>query len=460
MKDSPQSQPQPLWGDLLDFVYHLSHIKRRASVNWLAAEPGFHITGDIRQVEVFPKGIESTHSATGHFDTHGLLPGALTDALTTAAIFGEPFAWSAIFRQLIAPIRGHIGGEQGQFMMYSVVEFSAQGADFSVDSSYEGALVSMSELEEGSHTPQSPAQAARRVEKLSNRHIAATPMGVAHFVSRQSDEDRHTGQPGYEGERAARLMVNFFASILAAYFQWIGLRHYERLAARCLAPLGSLDRLKLLAREFTWFSASANLTQINRRDSHNRYYERLRISFRTESAMVAMQRTLRDIGRSIEIDQESAQLALSRQTQSAILDSQKALHHAEQRQGNLELFIVLVYVVELAHIFGGMAHAKHGYSTIAALIGMAVALLLVLLIAKKRPEAIYSRWIKSTDEKIQKRRESNLIQLALWCLFLYVGALMLPWLLESLRQQPVPAEHVAVEMPKVVLPPQQQSAPH
>jgi hypothetical protein len=442
---------KPPWGDLLDFVYHLSHIKRRAPVNWLAAEPGYHTQGDLRQVEVLPASLGDSHKAAKgaaieHFDEHGLLAGnSRKDPLTVAATFGEPFAWAAIFRQLLAPLKDQIDGEQGQFMVYSVVEFSADGADFGADASYEIPLVSMSELEEGSHTAQSPSQAARRVERLSSRHIAAaTPMGVAHFVSRQSESEE-----GHEAERAARVMVKHFASTLAAYFQWSGLRHYERLAVRRLSHQVSPQELKALGREFTWFCAAANLIQINRRDSHNRYYGMLRKSLRIEPALVALQRNLRDVGRLIEIDEEATVQELSRKTQESIVKNQEILHHAEQRQGNLELFIVLVYVVELAHIFGEITHSKHGFSLVMACLGIAVALPLVTLIAKKHPKAFYEKWIGKPE------RESILVGTALGCLGVYLLLLLVPWFVHDLQR---PAE--TVKQPAVNAPGQVSAAPH
>ena len=297
----------------------------------------------------------------------------------------------------------------------------------------------MAELEEGSHAPVARAEAATRIERLTERHLAAaTPMGVAHFVSQQPEN------PEYNRDRAQRLLVKYFASTLAAYFQWIGLNHYVRRAVAVLGrETGSQIAVGPLADELSWFVAAANLTIINRRDSHNRFYERLRRVYRTEAGMLALHRTLRDLGRSLETHQQSAALQLLQEalgrlneTQKLLHETQKELHHSEQRQGNLELFIVLVYVVEMAHALGEMTAAKHGYSIALAAVGTAIALLLVVLIVKKRPGWLHA-WLG----------EKRLVPIALGCLLVYFAALLAPAAVPSLRIGPPEAARPAETVP-------------
>ena len=194
-----------------------------------------------------------------------------------------------------------------------------------------------------------------------------------------------------------------------------------------------------LADELAWFVAASNLTVINRRDSHNRFYERLRKAYRTEAGMLALHRTLRDLGRSLETHQQSAALeqshtALKRlnETQLVLNETQRELHHSEQRQGNLELFIVLVYVVEMAHTFGGMTHARHGYSVALASLGTVCALLLVVLIVKKKPARLHVRL-----------GEKRLMPVALACLLVYFLALLAPMAMTSLQAAPSPSSSSA-----------------
>ena len=446
-----EDAPTP-WGELLDFVYHLSHVKYRVPMNWRIEE---NSTADsLVQLETLPPGVANAGAAIKYFELNGLLhpdpnlEAKSANALTAVRTPGAPFTWGAVFAHWLAPIQSEIEGEQGQFMMYSVVEFPADGANFASNAAagYEEALVSMAELEEGSHAPVARAEAATRIERLTERHLAAaTPMGVAHFVSQQPENSQ------YNRDRAQRLLVKYFASTLAAYFQWIGLNHYQRRAVAVLGwDSGSQIAVGKLADELSWFVAAANLTIINRRDSHNRFYERLRRAYRTEAGMLALHRTIRDLGRSLETHQQSAALQLSHdalgrlnETQKLLHLTQKDLHHSEQRQGNLELFIVLVYVVEMAHVLGQMTDAKHGYSLTLAIIGTLTALLLVSLIVKKRPAWLHTRL-----------DENRLVPIALVCLLVYFAALLAPALLPPLHRK-VPE----TESPKVRLVEAPQTAP-
>ena len=206
---------------------------------------------------------------------------------------------------------------------------------------------------------------------------------------------------------------------------------------------GSQIAVGPLADELSWFVAAANLTIINRRDSHNRFHERLRRVYRTEAGMLALHRTLRDLGRSLETHQQSAALQLLQEalgrlneTQKLLHETQKELHHSEQRQGNLELFIVLVYVVEMAHALGEMTAAKHGYSIALAAVGTAIALLLVVLIVKKRPGWLHV-WLG----------EKRLVPIALGCLLVYFAALLAPAAVPSLRIGPPEAARPAETVP-------------
>jgi hypothetical protein len=99
--------------------------------------------------------------------------------------------------------------------MYTVVEFPGKGAEFGVPAGggtasdqqqgYELALVAMAELEEGSHAPASRSVAEARIERLTERHmVAASPLEVAHFVSRQAGVELE-----YDVDRAQRIVVKF-----------------------------------------------------------------------------------------------------------------------------------------------------------------------------------------------------------------------------------------------------------
>jgi NADPH-dependent curcumin reductase CurA len=82
----------------------------------------------------------------------------------------------------------------------------------------------MAELEEGSHAAIAEGDSMGRITRLTAKHVtAATSTGVVHFVARQQ-----AGDVNYENDRAQRVLVKYFASTMAAYFQWIGLNAHQR----------------------------------------------------------------------------------------------------------------------------------------------------------------------------------------------------------------------------------------
>jgi len=84
-------------------------------------------------------------------------------------------------------------------------------------------------------------------------------------------------------------------------------------------------------------------------------------------------------------------------TQAQLKTTMEAIHKAEQRVTHLEFFIVLVYVLEMAHIFGEMTHSAHAYSLIPAVSALVAALSLVILLVTEWPKSLYNR-AGSTDE--------------------------------------------------------------
>ncbi len=441
------------WGHLLDSVYHLSHLKYRAPMIWRCAsdEAGPRDTALPRQLEGPPSkegadtgGVSAFKQAVEGFEERGLADGGgsgSTGAIEAARTPGQPFTWRAWIEDMLAPIHDLIGGTQGQLTMYSVVEFAGEGADFGQDlKDYAAAICSMAELEEGSHAPRAEADALGEVLRLTERHIvAASSMGIAHFVSRQPQGLR------FEDDRAQRILVKYFASALAAYFQSIGLNHYERETVRGLGKPGGLENIGKLANEIASFVASANLGRINRRDSHNRYYDHLRTAMRTGFGMVSLQRTLRDLGQSLELQEQTGTLGKIEALHDQVLQAQKLLQetqaelgHDHKRLANLELFIVMVYVLEMAHVFGTLTGAKHGYSLIAAVTGMFVGLILVILMVK-RPA-----WVP-------KKIENSLISVSLVFMVLYCAALVTPVWVENLRE-PVKESQAAPAPPPASVP--------
>jgi hypothetical protein len=116
-------------------------------------------------------------------------------------------------------------------------------------------------------------------------------------------------------------------------------------------------------------------------------------------------------------------LAEVREAQGLLHETQKELHHSEERAGNLELFIVLVYVLEMAHILGEMTHAKHAFSLAMPVAGTVVGLVLVVLIVKKKPGELHD-WLG----------EKRLVPLAMAMLIVYFVGLLVPVWVPGLQQ--------------------------
>ena len=126
--DFPKDTTTP-WGELLDFVYHLSHVKYRVPMNWRIEENGASESAvpQPTQVETLPAGVANGGAAIRYFKEHGLLDAGFdaearsADALTAVRTPGAPFTWGSVFARWLAPIQQEIEGEQGQFKMYTVV---------------------------------------------------------------------------------------------------------------------------------------------------------------------------------------------------------------------------------------------------------------------------------------------------------------------------------------------------
>ena len=418
IRDLP-AQPQP-WADTLDFAYNLSHLKRRTPMLWRAKPDSPALTlpapDELKRAHAEDDWVRSCSTET-------------RPPLERAATANSPFTLPELFDALLAPIAPQLAGTQGQFSIYSVLEFAPK-ADLA-DPAFLPALRAMAQLEEGAHPP--TVHDARSLETicLTNRHLAAgTPMGMVHFVARQFPGDTNDFDRG----RAARVLVKYFATSLAAYFQAQALQGYQRAAAELLrsgAPAPAA--LAALSGEVNLFAVQANLELVNRREAHNLYYACLRRAFRLAPTLQALQQPLRDASAALESHQQTATLAAVHAAQTAIGKAQHDLEENEGRLGNLELFIVLVYILEMAHIFGEFTLAAHGYSLAAALSGMTLALLLMLLVVKgwpaplfhllgRHPKTAHARWTRA----------------ALATLVLYVLALLAPLHFHQL-QKPHPA---------------------
>ena len=140
----------PVWGDLLDWVYHLSHLKIRIPMLWnapLGADPT-----TIRQVGELPEG-PTAKAIIDHFKVTGEWIGAFPGPIAPRLLQPfQPFSLHGLIRELLAPVNDSIEGTQRQLMAYSVVEFGV-AADFAIPSPFVPALSAMAQLEEGSHTP-------------------------------------------------------------------------------------------------------------------------------------------------------------------------------------------------------------------------------------------------------------------------------------------------------------------
>ena len=401
--------PNTSWGDLLDFVYHISHIRRRPPLIW-REDP----TQQLAQITFLPAGMTPT-GALNAFTEEGLVVGSgPSSALASALQTNAPFTMGALFRELIAPISHVVAGEQGQFMVYSVVEFD-HTADFSDPAPFLPPLCVMAQLEEASHPPTVPGQEIVETLASTTRHlVGASSMGVVHFVARQFPRSID-----YDEDRAPRLLVKYFASTLAAYFQLVGVNAYQGLSVAILSkpapdtPKGG-DEVVSLSREVSHFTASANLALINRREAHNRYYHCLRRACHVEAALLALQRSLRDISLAQKTHNQSRAL-------SAIQEIQDDLRESDSRLGNLELFIILVYSIEMANIFGELTQARHGNSLAVAATGVFVAFFLVLLLVKHWPGWLHP-WMPEKDGN----RHRRWMRVALAFLFAYFLALLAP----------------------------------
>lgn len=271
---------------------------------------------------------------------------------------------------------------------------------------------------------------------LTNRHLAAgTPMGMVHSVAQQDPPDP---------DRAPRVLVKYFATTLAAYFQAQALQGYQRAAAELLrsgAPAPAF--LAALSGEVNLFAVQANLEVVNRREAHNLYYACLRRVFRLAPTLQALQQPLRDSSAALERHQQTATLGAEHAAQTAISKAQHELEENEGRLGNLELFIVLVYVLEMAHIFGEFTVSAHGYSLATALVGMTLALLLMLLVVKGWPAPLFHLLGRH-----QKTAHARWTRVALAALVLYVLALLAPLRFHHLQKPHDPPPCVACPTPK------------
>ena len=441
-------QSCPQWCDLLDFVYHLSHIKYRPPLIW-------RVDADrpLSQLDQLPEGVSAKSVIE---DTRIAACRTPPSAMDAAATRNAPFTALEIFTDLLQPLESAaipIEGEQGQLMGYSVVEFD-DTVGFANAAPYLAQLCAMAQLEEAAHPPTVATQGIVETLALTDKHLAAaTSMGVVHFVARQFPADRALP---YDDGRAARLLVKYFASTLAAYFQFIGVNGYMRQAVLVLDRASKearetpgdwdaaapADPVVEFSDEVTRFTASANLALINRRESHNRYYQCLRRAFHVEQAMRTLQYTLRDMSLSREARGQVRALGMMHQHQVLLGKTQEELHQNETRLGNLELFVVLVYVVEMARIFGELTGAKAAYTLWTAVTGLFGTLAVVMPMVKRWPHWLYNLMPGGSDVDEQKRHASLHGSWAIAAgvaLVIYLLALLVPYSVPALREVP-PAE--------------------
>lgn len=121
--------PQP-WADTLDFAYHLSHIKRRTPILWRVKPDSPALTPPDPDEGAWVQSLQLENRPS----------------LERAATANSPFTLPELFDALLEPIASQLAGTQGQFSIYSVLEFASE-ADLA-HPAFLPALRAMAQLEE------------------------------------------------------------------------------------------------------------------------------------------------------------------------------------------------------------------------------------------------------------------------------------------------------------------------
>ncbi len=185
---------------------------------------------------------------------------------------------------------------------------------------------------------------------LNRRHwMAVGHHGAAHLVSDQPESDGPNAVAHNE-RRMPLASDKMFLQYLVPLFQRLTMQTFSREAAAAAAdsvgaPLQTYQRLQPLRQTLTHYALQGYAFQLSDEDNASRVYRKCQRALGVEESMTRLEAVLSDMDSQLRSGQ---QIELSHQMAEGVRE-QTAL---QEKVEWLEVFIVTVYAVKLAHYLG------------------------------------------------------------------------------------------------------------
>lgn len=279
--------------------------------------------------------------------------------------------------------------KEGQFNVYTVASVTNEGDHSLLDHPHAGELTrlltDLAQLQEPQHAG-SPIEDGHVAQRVLNRHhrAACSSLAAAHLALDQQ------ANPDWNLQGPQIYLSKYFVSYLLAHH---GRRHAERMivdAGRLIESSSTSETLisgaRQLTRELAEFSITGAVPTISIRHVINVWYQLCRDGDMVDLALDRASQAVERLERVVSAEQQSQIQAEQRRTTDTMANHMNTIAHVQVNVEWIEIFLIAVYALEVAHIVG------HGLALPHAYVSWSLVLLPViaagLAFAKLRPDQL------------------------------------------------------------------------